>query len=83
MPWTREENIFCFWTHVTAQLFLLTQYIYVGCLNIHGIHVSANCSTNNNAVFFYVSDQKLVYNNNNASLITIPWTMAQSGGDAE
>ena len=30
-------------THVTALLFLLTQYMYryIGCLNIHGTHVTA------------------------------------------
>ena len=33
---------------------------YIGCLNIHGIHVAANNSINNNVVFFFVSDLKIV-----------------------
>ena len=36
---------------------------YIGCLNIHGTHVTANTSTNNN-VSFFVSDLKIVYYNN-------------------
>ena len=36
----------------------------IGCLNIDGTHVTANNSTNNNAVFFFVSDLKIVYYNN-------------------
>ena len=53
-------------THITAQFFLLLQYIYkyLGCLNIHGTHVITNNSTNNNVVFFFVSDLKIVYTNN-------------------
>ena len=35
--------------------------VYPGCLNIHGTHVTA---TNNNVVFFFVSDLKIVYDNN-------------------
>ena len=35
-----------------------------GCLNIYGTHVTANNSTNNNVVFFFVSDLKIVYYNN-------------------
>ena len=34
------------------------------CLNIHGTYVTANNSTNNNVVFFFVSDLKIVYYNN-------------------
>ena len=34
-------------------LFNLYIYVYVGCLNIHGTHVSANNSTTNNNVFFF------------------------------
>ena len=30
-------------------------FLYIGCLNIHGTHVNANNSTNNNVVFFFVS----------------------------
>ena len=41
--------------HVTAN---------IGYLNIHGTHVTANNSTNNNVVFFFLSDLKIVYNNN-------------------
>ena len=35
---------------------------YIGCLNIHGTHVTANNSTNN--MFFSVSDLKIVNYNN-------------------
>ena len=47
---------------MTALLFLLTQYMYkyIGCLNLHGTHVTANDSTNNNVVFFIVSDLKII-----------------------
>ena len=34
--------------------------LYIGCLNIHGTHVTVN----NNAMFFFVSDLKIVYYNN-------------------
>ena len=35
---------------------------YIECHNIHGTYVNANNSTaNNNAVFFFVSDLKIVY----------------------
>ena len=46
----------------------------IGCLNIHGNHVTANESTSNNAVFFFVSDLKIIYYNNNQFSITMPWT---------
>ena len=36
----------------------------IGCLNIHETHVTANNSTNNNIVFFFVSDLKIVYYKN-------------------
>ena len=36
----------------------------IGCLNIHGTHVIANNSTNNDVVFFFVSDLEIVYYNN-------------------
>ena len=51
---------------LTALLFLPTQYMYkyIGHLNIHGTHMSADKSTNNNAVVFFVSDLKIVYYNN-------------------
>ena len=32
----------------------------IGCLNIHGTRVTANNSTNNNVVFFFVSDLKIL-----------------------
>ena len=40
------------------------QPIKVGCPNIHRTHVTANYSTNNKVVFFFVSDLKIVYYNN-------------------
>ena len=74
----REDKIFCVTSyldtmelhepHVTSLLFLRTQYIniyiYIGCLSIYGIHLTANNSPNNNDVFLLVSDLKTVYNNN-------------------
>ena len=36
----------------------------MGCLNIHGTHMTTNKSTNNNVVLFLVSDLKIVYYNN-------------------
>ena len=33
-----------------------------------------NSTTTNNIVFCFVSDLKIVYYNNNFSLITMPWT---------
>ena len=39
-------------THVTAN---------IGHLNKPGTHVTANNSTNNNVVFFFASDLKIVY----------------------
>ena len=38
-------------------------FVYIGCLNIHETHVTANNSVNNYAVFFFVSDLKIVYYN--------------------
>ena len=40
------------------------QIIYTGCVTIQGTHVTANNSSNNKIVFFFVSDLKIVYNNN-------------------
>ena len=34
------------------------------CIFIHGIHVTAKNFTNNNVVFSFVSDLKIVYYNN-------------------
>ena len=36
----------------------------IGCVNIHGAHLTANTSINNNIVFFFVSELKIVYYNN-------------------
>ena len=36
----------------------------LGCLNIHWTNKTDNNSTNNNFGFFFVSDLKIVYNNN-------------------
>ena len=42
-----------------AKLFLKVMiFDYTGCLNIHVTHVTVNNSTNNNVVFFFVSDLK-------------------------
>ena len=37
---------------------------YKGCLNIYGIYVIADNSTNNNSVLFFVSDLKTISYNN-------------------
>ena len=34
------------------------------CLDIHGTHVTVDNSTNNNVMFFFVLDLKIVYYNN-------------------
>ena len=47
-------------------------YIYIYGFNIHGTHLTAKNSTNNNVVFFFVSDLKIVSYNNNLSLIAMP-----------
>ena len=39
-------------------------YIYIWCLSIHWTSVTANKSTNNNVVFFFVPDLKIVYYKN-------------------
>ena len=39
------------------------QPINIGSLYIYGIHVTANNSTNNNVMFFFASDLKIVYYN--------------------
>ena len=48
--------------------FLIYIYIYIyrerDYLNIQRTYVTAYNSTNNNVVFFFVSDLKIVYNNN-------------------
>ena len=56
-------------THVTANIGCLnTRGTYVtaniGCLNTRGTYVTANNSTNDNVLFFFVSDLKIVYYNN-------------------
>ena len=35
----------------------------IGYLNIHGTHVTANNSTNNNVVFFFVFDLEIIHYN--------------------
>ena len=42
-------------------------------INIYGTYVTAHNSTNNNVVFFFVSDLKIVYYNNYWSSMTMPW----------
>ena len=43
---------------------LVSIYIYIWRLNIHGTHVTANNSTNNNVMFCFISDWKIVCYNN-------------------
>ena len=38
--------------------------MHIGCLSLYGIHLTANNFTNNNVVFFFVSDLKMAYYNN-------------------
>ena len=40
------------------------QRINIGCLTVHETWVTAKNSTNNNVVFFFVSDLKIVYYKN-------------------
>ena len=40
-------------------------FLYTGCLNIDGTHVTLINSTTNDGVFFSVSDLKIDYFNNN------------------
>ena len=42
----------------------INAYKSIGFINIHGTHVTSNNSTNNNVVFFLVSDLKILYYNN-------------------
>ena len=46
-------------------IYCLSKDFITGCLNIHETHVTANNSTNNNVVFFLLSDWKIAYFNNN------------------
>ena len=50
------SNTGCLNIHETALLFLLTQnmYMYAGCFNIYGNHGTANNSTNNKVVCFFL-----------------------------
>ena len=38
--------------------------VSIGFINIHGTHMTVNNSTSNSDMFFFVSDLKIVYNNN-------------------
>ena len=42
------------------QLFDSHLIINIGCLTIYGTHVTANNSTNNNVLFFFDTDLKIV-----------------------
>ena len=49
---------------ITYAPFCKCTYIYI-CLNIHGTHVTANNSTNNNVVFFFLFEfENSIYYNN-------------------
>ena len=55
-------------THVTANIGCLNIHgtyttANIRCLNTHGTHATANNSTNDNVVFFLVSDLKIQYYN--------------------
>ena len=47
--------------YINGFLGCLNIHGYIGCLNIHGTHMTANNSTDNNVVFFFVSDLEIVY----------------------
>ena len=51
--------------------------VYIGCFNIHGTHVTSNNSPNNNVLYFFVLDLKIVYYNNYLSSTTMPWTIEE------
>ena len=40
---------------------IISKISSIGCLDIHGTHVTANNSTNNNVVFIFVPDLKIEY----------------------
>ena len=64
MNWIkRPTNVKFTLNSATTNSKKITAY-YIGYLNIHGTHVTAHNSTNNNIVFFFVSDLKIVYYNN-------------------
>ena len=44
---------------------------YIGCLSILETHVTADNSINNNVVFIFVSELKIIHSNNS---IRMPWT---------
>ena len=52
--------------------------VNIGGLITHDTHVIANNSTNNNAVFFFVSVLKIIYYNNCKSSITMPLTREEN-----
>ena len=52
--------------------------INITCLNTHGIHVTANNSTTNNVMLFFVLDFKIASYNNCYSLITMLWTREEN-----
>ena len=56
----RELNL----ARVYKQCLSIYVYIYIRYLNIHETHVSATNPSNNNVVFFLVSDLKIIYYNN-------------------
>ena len=45
-------------------IYKVFEHEYIGCLSIHSTHLTANNSTNNNVVFFVVSNLKIVNYNN-------------------
>ena len=60
----------------TGKYCVLTSWIstaFTGSLNIHGTHVNAYNSTNNNVVFFFALDLKILFYNNYQSSITMSW----------
>ena len=67
MPWMRGK-IFCVSTYLeTKSCKTLSKKIQpnnIGCLNIHETQMTTNNSTNNDIVFFFVSDLRIVYYDN-------------------
>ena len=67
--WIILQGTFNWWPTDDHDIFSTTGYLnihnYIECLKIHGTHLTANNSTNNNVMFFFVLDSEIVYCNSN------------------
>ena len=59
VPWPLDFKLYLFFRLLYSLINgvqILNEADCIGCLNIHGTHVTANNSTTNNIVLFFVSD---------------------------